>query len=470
MTYALERMAEVMQAKIYGGRAGLQIGQIATDTRTVRPGDLFACIRGKNVDGHDFARQAADAGAAAVLADRQDTAEISGIVPVLLADDVVKALGRLGRDMRAAFQGTLVAVTGTAGKTTLKENLASILSREAPTAKSRLNLNTQIGIPVSMMDAAGDERFWVFEAGISKPDDMDDLGSLLQPDFAVILNVGAAHTEGLGERGVAWHKARLLRYLRPGGPALVCADYPDLVREAAAIRPDLTLFSAKNADAPYTGRYAGADADGKGMYELSLRGETITVRSRMVGSYGAESLIAAAAAAHMLGAAPERIAAALADAPDLKRRFVRTEIRDGELAGWTLIDDSYNSNPLATERMLESAAEIAAGRPLYCVLGEMRELGQLADREHAGLGRKLAAHAPRAVFWAGGHAEDVLMGLRSGGSNAAFVSADDPRDFISGLRNLLPDGTRPGVIFFKASLSVDLARHVKAFREAFHVL
>ena len=230
------------------------------------------------------------------------------------------------------------------------------------------------------------------EAGISHAGDMDELGPVLDPDLAVILNVGAGHVQGLGGKGVARCKAALLKYLAPGAQALVSADYPDLVREARALCPAAVYFSTTGKQMPYRAAYLGLGEDGRGRYRLRLDGESLDVACSLTGPYGAENVIAAAAAAHLLGLSAEEIARGLEGAALPAQRFARLSV-----PGWTVIDDSFNANPLSCARMLEAAAELARDRALVCVMGEMLELGDEADREHLRAGPR-PGRRPRRVL------------------------------------------------------------------------
>ena len=348
------------------------VTSVVTDSREAVPGSLFVCIAGERVDGHDYAARAVEQGAVAVLAARP----LEGLsVPVLLVQDTVRALGAVAALWRGKSSARVVGITGSAGKTTVKELLAHVLSRRGKTACNALNLNNQVGMPLCMLKTDGDEDFWVFEAGISHEGDMDELGAILQPDLALILNVGAAHTEGLGERGVAWHKSRLLAHLAPEGQALVSADYDDLVREARAVFGDVLFFTASGRPLSYRAAYAGCSDGVHGQYRLWLDGRPCDVIAPFRGDYGTENCIAVAAAAHMLGLTAEEIAAGFADAQLPPQRFARS--RRGN---WDIVDDTYNANPLSMARMLDAAAESAQKRPFVVVLGEMRELGSVADR------------------------------------------------------------------------------------------
>jgi len=232
MRLSFEEIVRAVDGSAVAGAAPCGIVEgVGTDSRAVKPGSLFVCIPGETFDGHDFAVKAIEAGAAALLVSRNPFDAVPP-VPLILVEDTVKALGKLAHCWRERLGETrVIGLTGTAGKTTVKELLAQVLSRCGLTAKTHMNLNNQIGLPLSMLAATGEEAFWVMEAGISHPNDMDELGAILEPDLALILNVGPGHAAGLGDRGTAHYKSKLLAHLAPGGTAIISADYPDLARD-----------------------------------------------------------------------------------------------------------------------------------------------------------------------------------------------------------------------------------------------
>ena len=443
--------------------AGVELCGVSMDSRLVTPGQLFVCIPGTRVDGHDFAVKAIDAGAGAILAQRMPEHLPAG-APLLLVPDTVRALGRLAAHWRQQCDAEVIGVTGTAGKTTVKEMLAHVLSRRGETARNLLNLNNQIGLPLSILNTSGAEHYWVMEAGISQPQDMDELGAILQPDLALILNAGTGHAAGLGARKVPYYKARLLKYLSRGGRGLASADYPDLVLECRKLCPDVLFFSAEGKQVAYRAAYRGPAEGNRGLYRLWLNGVSLDVEAPFRGQYGAENIIAVAAAADMLGVSHADIAAGFADASLPVQRFAYRS------AGpWLIIDDSYNANPLSCRRMLEAAVETAQGSPLVCMMGEMGELGDIAETEHEQLGRFLAAAAPKAIFWTGRHREAVLSGLEREQYLGAFFPVDSPEDFCRAFERLNLSG---GIALFKGSRSNRLETFVTAFehRERTHVL
>ncbi len=431
------------------------LSSVTVDSRRVDRGALFVCLPGERADGHAFAAAAVAAGAEAVLGERDPFAPEPRPVPVICVHDAVLALGGLAALHRDRTASRVVGVTGTAGKTTVKEMLAQILAGEGRVSRNELNLNNRIGLPLSLLRASAEDRFWVMEAGISEPGDMDELGSILRPDAALVINAGFGHTAGLGDRGAAPHKAQLLRYVSAGGLCVVSADYPDLTREVRAVRPDVIFFSTADASVAYRAVYAGPDGETGGLYRLHLDGRNMEVRTSFRGTFGAENLIAAATAAHLLGVPAERIAERLSAVTLPRQRFCRKQV-----GNWLVIDDSYNANPLSSARMLEAAAATAAGRPLVCVLGEMLELGTLAVREHELLGRRAAEAGACAVFWKGGHGRDVARGLASAGFTGLFRSVVRGADLRDGLKEC---GLTGGVMLFKGSRGNRLEELAEAF-------
>ncbi|MCL1985464.1 MAG: Mur ligase family protein, partial [Betaproteobacteria bacterium] len=409
---------------------------------------------GKCVDGHDFARDALEAGAGAILAQRMPENLPTGS-PVLLVPDTVRALGQIASHWRRRCNAKVIGVTGTAGKTTVKEILAQLLSRRGATAKNPLNLNNQIGLALSILDTNGAEEFWVMEVGISQSHDMDELGEILRPDLAVILNAGTGHAEGLGARKVPYYKAQLLKYITCRGMGLVSADYPELVRECRNVSSNLYFFSADGKQVTYRAAYSGPAAEGRGLYRLWLDGAPLDIEAPFRGRYGAENIIAVAASADLLGISRTAIAEGFVDACLPIQRFAH------RAAGpWLVIDDSYNANPLSCRRMLEAAVETAQGSPLVCVMGEMGELGEVAEAEHEQLGRVLAAAFPEAIFWKGGYREAVLNGLEREQYAGAFIPVDSPEEFCRAFERLDCSG---GLVLFKGSRFNRLEEFVAAF-------
>ncbi len=427
---------------------------VQTDSRIVRPGDLFVCIAGKNMDGHCFAAEAARKGACAIVA-HTPLPEIPQHIPVLLVRDTLDALGRLALYWRTQTKATVIGVTGSAGKTTVKEMLASLLGLEGETSKNFKNWNNQLGLPLSMLACSGDERFWVMELGISRPGDMEELGAILRPDHVLITNAGPCHLQGLDDvRGVARAKATLLAYMAPGGTAVVSRDYPELVDEVGARAKHPVFFSTHEPSSDFFAAYQGTDDHGMGCFRLILDGESYELSLPMHGREMAENSIAVAAMANKVGLATETVLNGLgAHVPVAQRFSVTTR------GSWTVIDDTYNANPLSMQRAIERAGELHPGQPLVMVLGEMMELGNYAEKGHADMGAWVGQSACSLLFFAGRHADDVSTGL--GDWDGRFIPLDAP-DAFRAHAHLLPSG---GTILFKGSRSCRMERYLDVFLE-----
>ncbi|MCK9238848.1 UDP-N-acetylmuramoyl-tripeptide--D-alanyl-D-alanine ligase [Desulfocurvus sp.] len=457
MNLTLAEAAAAMRAvgDVDPGRE-VRLTGICTDSRLLRPGQLFFCLAGENYDAHAFAPEAARSGAAAVVVSRP-VPEVRD-APVLMVRDVLAALGDLGALWRGRARATVVAVTGSAGKTTVKELLAAILSELGETARNYGNFNNLLGVPLTMLGCTGQERFWVLELGINVPGEMEALGAMVRPDAAVIANIGPAHLEGLGSlEGVAAAKTELLRHLAPGGRAFVSADHPPLLDYARAIVPDVRRFTAADPAGLVCGRYLGRTAEGLGRYFLRLNGLEMELTSPLAGAVFAENIVAAASVAFALGAGEREIARGVAGVSVPGGRF---DVK--RAGGWTLVDDSYNANPLSMRQAVDNARELAGEGVLALVLGEMRELGAQAGALHREMARAAAAARPAAVFFHGAHEHEVARGLEEGGFDGRLVRIGDPALFAGQFLEL---GFAPGVALFKGSRGCRMERFLFALAE-----
>lgn len=431
MNLPLRDIAYALTGQPYAGADGDRVvTNVRTDSRAVTPGDLFFCLKGERFDAHDFARQVAEAGAAAIVAER----ELPGLsCPLVLVDDTQAALGRLARCWRDKSTAKVLAVTGSAGKTTVKELLAQTLGSVLQVAKNHKNFNNQVGLPLSILASTGQEDAWIMEVGISKAHDMAELGAIIAPDLAVVLNIGPAHLEGLGDlAGVARAKASLFSHLRPGGRGLCNMDYPELWAEAQRLLPEVVGFSAKDSFAKYYARFEEALPGGRGLFEIIVDRQAFWAELPACGEHFAENAAAVAGACHLLGLSPEQIASGLAKVELPGQRFCCAQA-----GSWCVVDDSYNANPLSMRRSIEAARLMAGEAPLVLVLGDMRELGASAARAHEDLGAVIAGIKPAAVYFQGEFAASVQRGA---GSALTVTPVTDPAQVLNALKTL-PGGT-----------------------------
>lgn len=431
------------------------INRVVTDSRMVERGDVFVCLEGERFDGHGFAAKALQAGAVAVV-----SSKIMPELPgdrVIMVQDTQKALGQMAAYHRLRTTARVVAVTGSAGKTTVKELLAQSLSQTMRVARNKKNFNNQIGLPLSILAASGNEDAWVMELGISQPQDMDELGVICRPDIALVTNVGPAHLDGLGDvDGVAVYKTRLFKYMTGDGMGIACKDYPELEKAALAYSPDVLFFSTRDEDCPYYCAYLGAE-EGKGRFEVRVPGYRTTLSLPFFGRHFAEDVAAVFAAAHLLQAELPAVAKALGSAELPDQRF-----HCAQCGPWMLIDDSYNANPLSMKSAVQTARDMAGENSLILVLGDMKELGEGAATEHEELGRAIAQAAPEAVFYQGEHCADVQRGMEGFTPGCGFNEVHSVDDLKSAWGTLQLTG---GVVLVKGSRSCRMEQYCRVIGE-----
>ncbi|GAB6060595.1 UDP-N-acetylmuramoyl-tripeptide--D-alanyl-D-alanine ligase [Desulfonatronum parangueonense] len=458
MRLTLTWMADVLRVPLPGEAQKTEIAGICIDSRRVGPGDLFVCLPGTRTDGHDHAPLAVEGGAAAVLATRE-LSELAKRVPVLVVSDAVAALGELATAWRRMFPGKVIGVTGTAGKTTVKEMLFQVCSLAGATCKNQMNLNNQIGLPMSMLSCSGQAAYWVLEAGISRPGDMDDLGRILQPDMALLINAGAAHLAELGcVEQVAKDKARLTNYLRPGGIALVNRDCPELLRESLRYGRQIHVFSLQDSDTEFYSNGQTLTPSGNVRMELRLQDQTMELSWAADQAPVAANVLAVAAAASLLGIDPESVGQGLSAPMKLQGRF--TVQRHGS---WTIIDDTYNANPLSMALALGRARKLAGNGRLVCAMGDMLELGAVATDEHRKLGRLLSEMGCSTIFYHGRHFDDVRGGLEECSWQGRLVPAESPAEFLDQWRRWEAPGGA-GVVLFKGSRASGMETYYDVLR------
>ncbi|MCT2593379.1 UDP-N-acetylmuramoyl-tripeptide--D-alanyl-D-alanine ligase [Streptomyces sp. N2-109] len=426
-------------------------GPVVYDSRKVAPGSLFAAFDGEHVDGHDFAHQAVSSGAVAVLATRPVG------VPAIIVDDVTAALGALARRTVEGLGTQVVALTGSAGKTSTKDLLAQLLERLGPTVWPDGSLNNEIGLPITALRAADDTRYLVLEMGARGIGHIRYLAELVPPKIGVVLNVGAAHIGEFGSRqGTAQAKGELVEALpsaEDGGVAVLNADDP-LVRAMAARTSARLLLFGEAADADVRAENVRLTDQGRPAFTLHTPTGYSDVTLRLYGEHHVSNALAAAAVACELGMPVEEIAEALSAADTLSRwRMEVSERADGV----TVVNDAYNANPDSMRAALRALAAMGRGRRTWAVLGEMAELGDESLTEHDAVGRlAVRLNVQKLVAVGGREAAWLDMGAKNEGSwGEESVHVSDAQAAVDLLRGEL----RPGdVVLVKASRSVGLER------------
>ena len=417
--------ARAMQAEYSGLDAPFT--KVSTDTRTVASGELFIALHGERFDGADFVSDALAKGVAAAVVARASLERLQRAPRerLLLVDDARLALGRLGAYWRGRYENPLLALTGSNGKTTVKEMTAAILSVAAGGTARVLatagNLNNDIGVPLTLLRLAPQHRYAVVEMGMNHAGEIRYLSTLANPDVALVNNAGTAHLENLGSReAIARAKGEIFAGLAPGGTAVINADdhFAPMWRQAAGARRQIAFALDRPADV--RGR-ATLRPEGSTLALDTPRGHG-TVEVAIAGEHNARNALAAAAAAVALGVGIDAIVAGLAGYRGVKGRLQPK-------AGWAgahLIDDTYNANPDSVAAAI-SVLAAAPGRRLL-VLGDMGELGPDAPALHAEVGDFAKAAGIDALVALGDLSAHAVTAFGAGGRHCG--SLDELLDAI----------------------------------------
>ncbi|MEE4274883.1 MAG: UDP-N-acetylmuramoyl-tripeptide--D-alanyl-D-alanine ligase [Thermoleophilia bacterium] len=445
----LGEVAAAVGGELRGADGALTVRGVSTDTRRLRPGDLFVALRGERFDGDEFAARALAAGAAAVLVRRETAVALGDGRPCVAVDDGVPALGALARAVRRGAGIKVVGITGSAGKTSTKDILAALLRPVARVVATHGNLNNEVGLPLTLLEVERSTEVAVVEMAMRGPGQIRELAAIAEPDVAVITNVAPVHLELVGGiEDVAAAKAEILEGLGPG-TAVVPGDEPLLEGHLRRHEGRVVTFGTPQSDV----HLVESEARGTGTHVLvDSFGRRGTVDFNFGGEHYLRDAQAALAAFLELGYRLDeaRPGAAAVTFSELRGEIVA--LRGGGL----LLDDSYNANPAATEAALDHLVALAAGRPAIALLGDMRELGPDAPAYHRAVG-EYAARAGVQVVAAGELARHYLCGAPH---EAWFPTVEE-------LIRALPGALAPGsAVLVKASRALAFERVAAAVKEA----
>ncbi len=408
-TLTLSFAAESMGAANIS-RGNVIFKDVKTDSRQVSPGTLFIAIPGAKVDGHDFIHEAETRGAVGVVISRP----IDTTLPTLLVPDTVLALGQLAKTYRQSFSIPLVALTGSAGKTTTKEMLTCILAEHGFVLSTQGNLNTEVGVPLTLLGLLPMHQYAVVEMGARKQGDIAYLMGLATPSVAIITNAGVAHQETFGSKaGIAKAKGEIFECLQPKGTAIINADdtYADYWRGLLKTGQRIISFGITHS----------ADVFGKNIileptlsqFELNTDIGAITIQLQIPGLHMIQNAIAAAAAARALNIPLLKIKTGL-------EKFLpvagRLQFKKG-LNGVSIIDDTYNANPISIRAALTVLSKLP-GKQIF-VMGDMVEMGEDAEKLHHEMGLQAKSLGIDKMFGVG---PMTALAIQAFGQNAMHFS------------------------------------------------
>jgi UDP-N-acetylmuramoyl-tripeptide--D-alanyl-D-alanine ligase len=403
----LSQIAQFAGASLSGDGTPV-INKVSTDSRTIKPGELFVALRGENFEGHDFVEGSAKAGATGALVDLNWAGNVPNNFALLRAIDTLQAYQTLAANYRRSLALKVLAITGSNGKTSTKDFAASVLARRFRVTKTEGNFNNHVGLPRTILEATAEDEVAVWEIGMNHPGEIAALSKIAAPDAAIITNIGVAHIEFMGSReAITKEKGALAEAIEPQGTVILNADDPLSVGIAARTRAKVV--------------FAGTTGGAVRAIEIrqSAEGSEFTIvegahRCRaqlpVAGSHMVQNALLAVAAGRAFGLSIEECAAGLAAAPLTKARL---QIK--EIGGVQFLDDSYNANPDSMKAALRTLVELDAEGKRIAVLGEMRELGTESERGHQEVGETAATLGVNQLITIGDAAKLIAEGARTAG-------------------------------------------------------
>lgn len=422
-------------------QAQATLADVCTDTRKIQPGSLFVCLRGERFDGHSFASQAAQLGAAALLVDHPVDAD----VPQLVVTDTGKALLQLAGWYRRRFRLPVVGLTGSVGKTTTKEFIALVLGAKYNTLKTQGNLNNEIGVPQMLFRLEDSHTAAVIEMGMNHFGEISRLTRAVAPTVGLITNIGVSHIENLGSRaGILQAKLEILEGMAPDAPLIVNMDNDMLRTVKLGDRPLLT-FAIDDQSADFT---ATDIAEQGSTTTFTVHHSTFTqpVTIPTVGIHNVYNALAAMAVGYVTGVNPAAAAAALAN-------YVPAGMRQNlvQVGGVQVIEDCYNASPDSMRAALQTLGKLPVHRR-YAVLGAMLELGDYAKEAHTQVGKMAAENGIDGVLAYGADAAYIVEAAKQAGLENARLF-----DTKEALAQSLAQQVQPGDgVLFKGSRGMNL--------------
>jgi UDP-N-acetylmuramoyl-tripeptide--D-alanyl-D-alanine ligase len=456
MKLHLHKAAEFMAAKGSFDGEALAAGY-SIDSRTIQPGELFFALIGERLNGHDYVEAALQGGAVAAVV--SDAARFADKSKLLVVEDTTRALQTLGSMVRCVWGKQVIAITGSAGKTTTKEITAHLLAQKFRVFKSEGNLNNHFGLPLQLLKLEPEQEIAVTEMGMNHAGEITQLAGIGKPNAGVVTCVAPVHLEFFDSiAGIARAKYELVQALPAGGTAVLNADDPYVSQFGRDFNGTAIYFGIDHP-ADVCAQNLVLEGEAGSRFKLVIDGSNEDVQLPLVGRHNVMNALAAAAVASHYGVSPSQIASALRT---LKPADKRGEIFTLPGVGATIINDCYNSNPAALKAMVDSLQSMK-GKRRVVVAGEMLELGPTGAKLHEECGEYMAGKADR-VIGVRGLAQNLIDGAKRAGLNADFVASPEEAAEV-----LAKDVREGDVVLFKASRGVKLERAVEALKSKLKV-
>jgi UDP-N-acetylmuramoyl-tripeptide--D-alanyl-D-alanine ligase len=406
---------------------------ISTDSRTLRPGELFVALAGENFDGHQFVEEAASKGAGGVVVtlDNAGTLHTKGLrIPVIGVSDTLRAFGDLASYWRGRYSIPVVAITGSNGKTTTKEMVAAILGRSWKVLKNHGTFNNLVGVPLTLLQLDNTHEAAVVEIGMNQPGEIERLTEIVQPNLGMITNIQSAHLEGMGGLdSIQRAKGALFAGMEATGTIVVNRDDPRVSNEAAGFPGRQVRFSSKGNSAEVRlEQVLGVNGNGSS-FLLRLAEETLEIHLPVIGLHHIKNAVAAAAVGWALNLPTSTIGAALDNFQPVDKRMEVVTL-PGDIH---LINDTYNANPGSMAAALETLMQVKQQGRAFAVLGDMLEMGKESSSLHRQVGRIAAKEGVDHLSAMGKQASHLLAGAAEEGMAREQLSEGGDHEEIATL-------------------------------------
>lgn len=399
--FTLKQIQEISGGELLQGCLDVKVCGISIDTRSLKKGEAYVAIRGVYQDGHEFIAKAVEQGAALLIVSRKSLKGIPKDTAVIRVKDTTECLGQIARNYRRRFRIPVIAVTGSAGKTTTKELIAQVLSVQYKVLKNHASFNNQWGVPLTILNLRPEHQAAVIEIGTNAPGEIEHLARIVQPTVAVFTCIGPAHLKGLGSvEKVYEEKTSLLKALAPKGCVVYNSDdqYLKRLKSSKAFRK---LSYGTNGESSIQLHLCHLNS--RGILEAKInRSFKLKLHTPVIENM--KNALAAFACGQILGLSAEQILKGLE-----KARFSNSRQYIERVNGITLINDTYNANPLSFKSAIQTLASIPAKGKRIAVCADMLELGKISRRLHEDIGRFLAEQQIDVVLTHGSHARYMAL-------------------------------------------------------------
>src|SRR5256885_260421 len=449
---SLRQIAEFARAEILCGKAETMIERVSTDSRTIKPGELFVALRGENFDAHNFLDHVAKAGAAGAIVSQNPPPDLPENFAILRATDTLVAYQNLAANYRKTLPLKVLGITGSNGKTSTKDFAASILGRAFRVTKTEGNFNNHVGLPRTMLEANRGDEFAVWELGMNHPGEIAALARIASADAGIITNIGIAHVEFMGSReAIAQEKGALAEAIDLGGFVVLNADDEFSASIANRTRARVILAGIEKGTIR---AIEVQQTSGGSEFTIAEGAHRCRAQLPVPGMHMVQNAMLAVAAGRVFGLSIEECAVGLASTPLTKARL---QIR--EIDGIQFIDDSYNANPDSMKAALRTLVELEADGRRIAVLGEMGELGAESEHGHREVGEAAAALRIDELIAVGPIGATIARAAEKAGlKNSVAVNSQEEA------AELLEKNAAPGdLVLIKGSRSARMERVLEEF-------